>query len=79
MINFVSVFAGLPKGHSRSTIVDLTYAHALHSGMAAVASSAETRVYGEPALRVIEGGKSGDLGQSSDDAPSEPFQAAVSP
>ena len=44
-------------GHSRSTIVDDVYAHALPSGMASVAERVTSRALGEqPKLRVIEGG-----------------------
>jgi integrase len=42
-------------GHSRSTLVDQVYAHALPSGMASVAERVTTRAVGKkPKLRLTE-------------------------
>jgi integrase len=52
-------------GHSRSTLVDAVYAHALPSGMAGLAERVTARALGlEPKLRVLPGGK--DVRQSKD-------------
>ncbi|MGH7122250.1 MAG: tyrosine-type recombinase/integrase [Acetobacteraceae bacterium] len=49
-------------GHSKSTLVDAVYAHALPSGMAGLAERVTARALGlQPQLRVIEGGKTSDL------------------
>jgi hypothetical protein len=51
-------------GHSRSTLVDLVYAHSMQSGMASVAENVTARALGvKPNLRVIEGGKAADARQ----------------
>ncbi|HKU16256.1 MAG TPA: site-specific integrase, partial [Steroidobacteraceae bacterium] len=57
-------------GHSRSTLVDEVYAHALPSGMASVAERVTARVFGEqPKLRVIEGGATPSVRQPLDETP----------
>lgn len=59
-------------GHSKSQLVDRTYAHALPSGMASVAAAVAARALGEkPALRAVEGGKQrtdADVRQPLDDS-----------
>ena len=58
-------------GHSRSTLVDLVYAHAMQSGMASVAESVTARALGtKPQLRVIEGGQR-DIRQPLDEIAEE--------
>jgi hypothetical protein len=52
-------------GHSRSTLVDQVYAHALPSGMASVAERVTSRVFGAaPKLRVIKGDVRSSLDES---------------
>ena len=44
-------------GHSRSTLIDTTYAHSMQSGLASAAESVTARALGiKPQLRVIDGG-----------------------
>lgn len=55
-------------GHSRSTLVDSVYAHAMQSGMASVAENVTARALGlKPQLRVIDGGAP-DVRQPLDEA-----------
>jgi integrase len=65
-------------GHSRSILVDQVYAHSLQSGMASVAERVTARALGiEPKLRVIDGGKSNDVRQPSENQIKEQTNTAA--
>jgi integrase len=64
-------------GHSRSSLVDLVYAHSMESGMSGVAESVTARALGiKPQLRVIEGGQR-DVRETLDDTAQESAKAAL--
>lgn len=64
-------------GHSRSTLVDQVYAHALPSGLAGVAEAVTQRALGvKPKLRAIDGGKR-DVREALEGEPAQADAKAV--
>jgi integrase len=65
-------------GHSRSTLVDLIYAHSLQSGMSSVAERVTARALGEqPKLRLVEG-VSRDVRKPLEETPQRAAKKAAS-